>query len=245
MTGIRIYTKTGGPEVWYQTSTVGESLRHCGDDGLELILARMPVESFREAWRTEVLKTRDLMLARLAKPSGDIVDVMFDVSEGFYFQASHVRDREVVVSFKTALEALMIMPLTEQNDVVELVSLEDDEDIIMEGQRMAEAQAVFQKILVMTEESPTPNDDDSALNLMRKVEYSDRMRFKFAADITRNIEPEISRAVRLSVLEALTSVDNDINALKWPSREEMDVLSRKYSGELVDRMLSKSVVEAA
>lgn len=231
MTGIRIEVLKLSDEfvVLYESKTDAQPLKLSGDNGLEIILARMPVESFRDAWRQEVVKTRDLMLSHLTNSEGDIIDVMFDISEGFYFQASHARNPEIVVRAKTALEALLRMPVTHDDDR-EMVSLEDDDAT---------------ELLGLCSDLLAGSSQNDANELPDGPDYHKALRFKFVADITRNITPEISRAVRLSVLEALEVVDYDAKALRWPSRGEMEDLAKRYSEELLGRILAPSNAKTA
>ncbi len=212
MTGIAVFIfnfEQDGPDVRYETISVGQPIRKRGDVGLEYILSRIPSESFRSAMRAQVTTVRDLMLQL---PKGGIyhLDVLFDIGRGFYFR------------FLNALEPLLF---DEARDAVAMLAPASSDRVSDIAAREVEDAPVdlCDTDLVDTDDTEPP------------LEFVSEMERRF--EVAGELSTELSIAISTCVEDFIHAFDFSKNALRWPSKEEVQAFSLQYTRGIFDGMI--------
>ncbi|MFP3547440.1 hypothetical protein SB748_28985 [Rhizobium sp. SIMBA_035] len=215
MTGIAIFMfnfEQDGPDVRYETISVGQPLRQRGDVGLEYILSRIPTESFRSAMRAQVTSVRDLML-QLPKGAIYHLDVLFDIGRGFYFRFLNAVEP---LLFDEARDAVaMLAPAS--SDRVSSIAAKEVEDAPVDLVDLCDTDLV---------------DIDDAEPPLEFVSETER-RFELAGELST----ELTMAISTCVEDFIHAFDFSKHALRWPSEEEVQAFSLQYTREIFNGMI--------
>ncbi len=217
MTGIAIFMfnlEENGIDFWYETISVGQPLRQRGDVGLEYILSRIPNESFRAAVRAEVASVRDLMLQLPAWVVYNL-EVLFDIGRGFYFRISPLGAPEPLL-FDRACDAVDMMAPAASDGLSAPAAKEFEE-------ARAELADIGDTDLI------DMGDTEPALEFCSELER----RFELAGELST----ELTSAISTCVEDFIHAFDFSKNALRWPSKKEVQAFSLQYTRGIFDGMI--------
>lgn len=217
MTGIAIFmfnVEENGIDCWYETISVGQPLRQRGEVGLEYILSRIPNESFRAAMRAEVASVRDLMLQLPAWVVYNL-EVLFDIGRGFYFRVSPLGAPEPLL-FDRARDAVAMMAPAASDGLSAVMTKE------FEGAPVELADIGDTDLIDMEDKEP-------AFEFWSEMER----RFELAGELST----ELTTAISTCVEDFIHAFDFSKNALRWPSKEEVQAFSLQYTRGFFDAMI--------